>query len=316
METSEKLMIRAYLSGLLNSQLTYFLSQLEGLSGRDNDESIHQTRVMSRRLRNTLTVFSPYLEKKQVKKWVSSLKSFAGSLTRIRDLDVQIQTLEEEIRKISDQKYQAGLIRLQLRKKQRRDKKHVDIHQAILDFEASKTISEIKIFIEKNPYDQDSFTAPEKLKQIANQNLDVLMVKCFGYVPYISDSSQTEALHNLRISIKNLRYMVELFTPMYPQLNEKLIILKQFQDELGAIHDCDVWINDLDNFLNKEKKRIINFYGQAGPFNFILPGITYLADQIIHRKLDQHTKFMEHWNKEYQNQFWTGLKAVFTPTPV
>ena len=272
MDTSDKLLIRSFVADLLKSQITYLENQIEGLVYDGNIEFLHHTRVMSRRIRNTITVFSPYIGKKRSKKWFTSLKNLTKSLTRIRDLDVQIQFLESEISKVTEQKLLAGLQRLHLRKQQRRDRKQTDVREAILEFEKENTLSEIKLFIETNPFDSESFSAPNSLKQIGLQNIEKLTKLCFSFVPFITSPDQTEALHNLRIAIKNLRYAVELFQPIYPSLETSLEIFKKFQDDLGEIHDCDVWLHDLDLFLEKEKQRITDFYGQAGPFNLLSQG--------------------------------------------
>ena len=51
------------------------------------------------------------------------------------------------------------------------------------------------------------------------------------------DPSQVEALHDLRIAAKRLRYLLEL-TRLGPCAPVKP--LKRLQDLLGEIHDCDV----------------------------------------------------------------------------
>lgn len=311
MDTSDTLLIRSFGANLLNSQIVYLENQIEGLVYDENIEFLHHTRVMSRRIRNTISVFSPYIGKKRSKKWFASLRKLTKSLTRIRDLDVQLQFLEIEISKVTEQRLLAGLQRLHLRKQQRRDRKQIDVREAILEFDKEKTLSDIKLYIETYPFDGETFSAPDSLKQIGLQNVEKLTKLCFSYVPFITSPDQTEALHNLRIAIKNLRYAVELFKPIYPSLETSLEIFKKFQDDLGEIHDCDIWLQDLDLFLEKEKQRITNFYGQSGPFNFIKPGISHLIAEIKNRKIITHEKFLERWNEQFQNQFWTNLKLTF-----
>jgi len=311
LDTTEKLIIRSYVADLLKSQVAYLENQIEGLVYDGGIEFLHHTRVMSRRLRSTISVFSPYVGKKLSKKWLSSLKKLTKSLTRIRDLDVQIQFLETEISNISEQKFIAGLQRLLLRKQQRRDKKKIDVREAILEFEKNNTIPEINLLIENNPFDTETFLVPDSLRQLGVDNTEKLTKLCFSYVPFITSLDQTEALHSLRIAIKNLRYTVELFQPIYPTLEPFLSTFKKFQDDLGEIHDCDVWLADLDRFLGDEKLRISDFYGQTGPYNFIKPGIAYLIDEINNRKTIVHGKFLERWNEQFQNQFWTNLRIIF-----
>ena len=306
-----KVIIKSYVSNLLHGQVQFLENQIEGLMYDEEIEFLHHTRVISRRILNTLTVFSSVIGKKNSIRWVNSIKEFSKSLTKIRDLDVQIRFLEEEISSVSEQKYLAGLQRIHLRKVQRRERKQNVIRESILSFEKKGVVPEINEFIEQNPMDTETFIAPDYLKQVAFETIEKLIKDCFSYVPFITNPNQSEYLHGLRLSIKNLRYSVELFQPIYPILDNYLETFKKFQDDLGQIHDYDVWLIDLEKFMESEKKRIINFYGQSGPYNFIKPGVLYLMDDINNRKIENHERFLEKWNFQFQNQFWTNLQSVF-----
>jgi len=312
LENSETTVIKTYVSNLLSNQVLYLENQMEGVLYDGNIEFLHHTRVMCRRIRNTLSVFTPFLGKKSTKRWMNSLKKLTKSLTEIRDLDVQIKFLENKISNIADNKFLPGLQRLHLRKVQQRDKKQDLVRGAILRFEKEGTISEMKSFVSQNPFSSESFTPPDSLKIIASEKIEELIKVCFTFVPFITNLDQSAALHNFRIALKNLRYTTELFLPIHPDLSLFLEIFKKFQDDLGEIHDCDVWISDLNKFLEKEKLRITKFYGQTSPFNFIRPGIIYLLEDVTKLKKDRHEKFLDKWNYHFQNQLWTNLSLVFT----
>lgn len=47
-------------------------------------------------------------------------------------------------------------------------------------------------------------------------------------------------MHALRITCKRLRYSIELFERDLPMLKPAGARLRQLQDELGEVHDCDV----------------------------------------------------------------------------
>lgn len=311
MENSDKEIIKTYTSDLLRKQVTYLENQIEGLLYEENIEFLHHTRVMSRRIRNTISVFSPFLGKKNSKKWFSSMKKLTKSLTSVRDLDVQIQFLEKEIAESKNQKTTPGLQRLMLRKQQKRENNQDLVRSAILDFEKSKTMEELHHFMEVYPFNEESFSPPESLIKLGKIEVDKLTKVCFSFVPFITDPEHKESLHNLRIAIKNIRYAIELFEPILPDLDSFITTFKKFQDDLGEIHDCDVWILDLDRFMEKEKQRIEKFYGQSGPFNFIKPGILSLKEKLQNRKIEVHHQFITKWNEEYQNQFWSNLQLVF-----
>jgi len=63
-----------------------------------------------------------------------------------------------------------------------------------------------------------------------------------GFTPRVFDPMQVEALHDMRIAAKRLRYVLEVtaepcFGP-YARVAAKKV--KELQDLLGEIHDCDV----------------------------------------------------------------------------
>ena len=68
----------------------------------------------------------------------------------------------------------------------------------------------------------------------------------------IIDAPETpaEKLHQLRITCKKLRYLLELFRSLYPpKIIRKLILtLKQLQDNLGDFNDCEVQQDTLHQF--------------------------------------------------------------------
>lgn len=239
------------------------------------------------------------------------MRKLTKSLTDVRDLDVQIIFLEKEISQSNNQKNLAGLQRLLLRKKQKRENLQGFVKSAILEFEKSKILHEMQQFITENPLDQETFSPPESLFVMGKNEVSSLTSICFSFLPFIFNPDNKESLHKLRIAMKNLRYTIELFQPILPELEASLATFKKFQDDLGEIHDCDVWLAELDNFIEKETKRIKKFYGQTGPINFIKPGISDLKDKLLNKKIILHKQFLTRWNEEYQNQFWTNLQNAF-----
>ena len=315
MSQKDKKLMKSYAAKLISSQAEFFNTQLQGMQTDNNIEFLHHTRVMSRRMRSTIEVFQPYFGKKKSARWYSAIQMLTKSLTRVRDLDVQIFFLEKKLSEIDQNNLQQGVARLLLRKKQKRQKKQENVVTIIDIFNKTNTLDEITEFINAHPYEQDLFYPPFKLVDLAKTKIEEQLVNCFSHVPFISNPENKAELHGLRISIKNLRYTTELFEPIYPDLKESLSVLKIFQDDLGKIHDDDVWIEDMDNFLLREKERIQKFYGHSGPINLISPGINYLKNLIINERISTYETFLDHWNKYFQEQFWSRLRDQIIEFP-
>ncbi len=70
------------------------------------------------------------------------------------------------------------------------------------------------------------------------------------------DIENIEALHDLRIAAKRLRYTFEIFLPTLDADAEALLkTVEQMQSELGLIHDLDVLLPILKKSLVRERKR-------------------------------------------------------------
>jgi CHAD domain-containing protein len=315
LKKEKKFIIRSYAAKVIQSQIIYLKTQLNGMQIENDIEFLHHTRVMSRRIRSSIEVFIPYFGKKNSQNWIDSFQKLTKSLTKIRDLDVQIRFLESQLTGIYQNNIQQGINRLLLRKKQKRLLAQNNVSDLIIDFENSNVMEEVFLFIEKHPFDEKTFYPPKELVDIARQNINDQLKKCFLYVPFITNPNNIHELHDLRISIKNLRYTTEVFESLYPDLIEFLNVLKIFQDDLGRIHDDDIWIIEFDDFLEKEKKRIEKFYGQSGPINFIKPGIEYLKNLIVNDRILTYETFIGHWNDHFQQQFWSRLRDQIIEFP-
>ncbi len=59
--------------------------------------------------------------------------------------------------------------------------------------------------------------------------------------PQALDAGEVDALHDLRIAAKRLRYVLELTAPLFgPYAETAGRRVKEVQDLIGEIHDCDV----------------------------------------------------------------------------
>jgi CHAD domain len=78
----------------------------------------------------------------------------------------------------------------------------------------------------------------DNLERIVRVRLDELC----SFVPQVLDADEIEALHDMRIAAKRLRYILEVGAePCFGDYAAKAAKrAKELQDLLGEIHDCDV----------------------------------------------------------------------------
>lgn len=64
-----------------------------------------------------------------------------------------------------------------------------------------------------------------------------------SFAPRALDADEVEALHDMRIAAKRLRYVLEITEPaLGPSARQGARTAKRLQDLLGEIHDCDVML--------------------------------------------------------------------------
>ena len=70
--------------------------------------------------------------------------------------------------------------------------------------------------------------------------IEVRIDELFGFIPAALDPANVTELHDMRIAAKRLRYLLELSEPLFGQPAKKAAkVVKDLQDLLGEIHDCD-----------------------------------------------------------------------------
>lgn len=78
----------------------------------------------------------------------------------------------------------------------------------------------------------------------------VRLAELRGFMPVAADPAEVNALHDMRIAAKRLRYVLEIAHPCFGEYARTAVKrIKELQDLLGAIHDCDVQSEQLETFL-------------------------------------------------------------------
>src|SRR5215210_3950228 len=78
----------------------------------------------------------------------------------------------------------------------------------------------------------------------ARRVLAVRIAEFYSFQPIVSHPELSEALHDMRISAKRLRYTLELFRSQFGKAGDRQIErVKTIQELLGTLHDHDVRID-------------------------------------------------------------------------
>ena len=134
----------------------------------------------------------------------------------------------------------------------------------------------------------------------------------YTWEPFIWDAARREELHNMRISIKRLRYTMEFFRVAYLSPRERsskettgtggedfaefLGVIIDLQEILGDIHDGDVVLEVLADYASQ--------LGNQGGWIVVLPGV----DKFIARTQETREADYETFLKKWEQLSATGFK--------
>jgi hypothetical protein len=104
----------------------------------------------------------------------------------------------------------------------------------------------------------------------ARRILAVRIAEFYSFEPIVPHPELSEALHDLRISAKRLRYTLELFRPQFGKAGERQIErVKTIQEILGTLHDHDVRIDlvgdELSRLMVEESRKTRSDIADASP---------------------------------------------------
>jgi CHAD domain-containing protein len=275
-----------------------------------DSECVHRIRVASRRLRNFLPLFALCLSRKTCDRWRKQLRRLTRALSEVRDIDVQIACVERVLEQASLEE-RPGLERLRLRLQQRRHVLHEPVGQAIEWFTASQLAEEMEQtlmhLVHVSQASGASIPGPyvyRKLRKAVRARLKAFQ----SYTPYVQHPECSEELHAMRIAAKHLRYILQACTPFYlDAVQEPVRTARTFQTLLGDIHDCDVWAQDLPQFLEAESQRTLVYFGRLEPFAALVPGIVALQHNHQHYRMQRYQEFVTFWHQAQEQGIWARL---------
>jgi len=298
----------------IRRQARQLTEQLWGVRRGDDVEFVHRARVASRRLRAALGMFRDCFGARRVKRWRKQIRRMTRELGEARDRDVQIQFLCEALGGLDDKRCVAAVALLLAEIHRKRERLQPRILRAIDRLRSSKVIGQMQSVMKETSAEAASqeaappspFTYAEAEKHVARRVRDLLT-----YHDCLSDPEAVQQHHAMRIAAKRLRYTVEIVRRVYSgQLDDAIEAVKRIQTLLGDIHDCDVWLSDLDRFGRKLRRRTGKYFGSAGPFGCLEPGIEHLRQDRKALRAQAFGELIAFWRQLQGNEFWKHLLEI------
>jgi CHAD domain-containing protein len=228
-----------------------------GIRADLDTEYLHDFRVSCRRTRLLHRIFRSVIRKSAFEALVPRIRWIRKVAGPTRDLDVQLLELAEE-REVLGEKLDALLPLEALMREHRHAEwqklvavlespEYAELQEvaaALLDFpEAAEVLEVARLGPPLGPWASKRIAkAARALIQLGRR---------------IDDDSPDDEIHALRLSGKQLRYLLELFRSLYSELEMKVLIkeLKRLQDNLGAFNDACVRVELLRGLASELSER-------------------------------------------------------------
>ncbi|MCE9591640.1 MAG: CHAD domain-containing protein [Planctomycetes bacterium] len=321
--------------------------QARRLSGSHEAENVHRSRVAARRLRTALRTFDAFLPAKQSRAWKKPLRKFARALGGVRDIDVQLEVLDELHNLAGPRAVRRGVDRIRLRLRQRRAELLNPLDKALRTLDREGTLQSLRRALERRrrkhgltdadapSFSPKPFTADDPLNprpdpvptfhgppdgpppEAVAKGLLAQLDELLAYEDVIDHPERVERLHEMRIAAKRLRYSLEMFEPLLGnRIAAALDAARGVQALLGEVHDCDVWLQWLPVFAAEEPRRTVEHYGNDRPMQHLLPGIGFIRQNRAHLRDDLYARFVALWRRLDAQRVWPELRGNLISPPL
>ena len=213
-------------------------------------EFLHDYRIALRKIRSVVSLFAGVYDSKQTIDLKSEFSALMAPTGKLRDLDVYLLTRDEYYALLPTDLH-PGLERMFDLFAAQRAEAQSSLAKRLQSTSYRVQVKRLgKLFSKGTKLD-----AGPKADAPAHDFACNLIWKRYRKIckiaSGITEETPDEEVHNLRIQCKKLRYLMEMFAPVFPKQAIKELIrpLKQLQDNLGLFNDYCVQQESLREFL-------------------------------------------------------------------
>jgi CHAD domain-containing protein len=301
----------AFVGQALQERVTILRKELAKVRQVGDEETVHDARVASRRLRSALLLLAEVEGSKKLRRRARQIRDITRTLGTLRDTDVQLLFVAHRLQEaINPQDHRAGLLCLQAWLERKRHRRFRRVRRSLTRLRRQKTLKKLQAAWEDAPA---APTAEEKV--LLREQLSPLLLArlggVMGQLAILEHPEDAAALHSLRIALKQLRYTLEILAPLFAtELAAVLAVVKDLQTLLGDIHDADVWTQFLPEFLVKQRRRFRPSEVAIVEQERVLDDLAaLLVDRYQHRQRLQ-AQLLQHWHDLEKAGVWQQLQEL------
>jgi CHAD domain-containing protein len=242
---------------IVGSFFKAMLDNEEGTRAGEDPEALHDMRVATRRMRAALRVLQPYMHEQRTDRARRGLRTVARALGAVRDLDVLIMNAEAFQNTLPEE--QRGDMEGLLNEwRSQRNKARKSMLRLLNSKDYTRFIKQMDRFVKEDIPDPDMAApeiAPFQVRHVAPSAILSKYEQVRSYETVMS-APTIEQLHALRIHGKYFRYTLECFREtLPPEAGDLIREVVTMQDQLGELHDADVAIGLIRDYVERHTKR-------------------------------------------------------------
>jgi CHAD domain-containing protein len=275
--------------------------------------AIHDMRVATRRLRSALEPHGCCVTRQRLEEWHREIRILRLALGDARDADVQIGQVSDFLHNIDDSRYKPGIERLLDRLRRRRRKLQKDVAAAVGRMHDGRVLEQMSetaaSLCGRGRARGVSGAAATAVRRQAAAVIRGHLADLLALEPCVRHARQIKRHHAMRIAAKRLRYSIDVYKPVYgTRLDPFIDAARAVQNRLGEIHDCDIWVEWLPRFLEKERRRADRQRGAGPAIGKIEPGIMHLRKDRRRLRARRFREFAAFWKKLRKQAVWDRLE--------
>ncbi len=289
-----------------------FEQYADDMRKEDDTEHLHKLRVTSRRIRSALPLLEDCFPRKSFKTSLKKIKKVAQSLGMARDTDVQMIFLRGYLDRLAES--DSGVQLLLARLRTRRSKMQTTIISELDELNQSGILRDLRGTCERIKTEAKSnavFANISSNFSAAHRHISKKLDQFLSMEDCVHREDDVDRQHKMRIRAKWLRYTMEFFSSLYNgELKEHIAVAEYFQDILGQMHDCDVWIKDLPQFMAEVATELIAEGKNASEINEVHSGLLRFLQDIRETKGSKYREFVALWDRTKESGLLENIRQI------
>ena len=224
----------------------------EGIKSDIDTEFLHDFRISVRRTRSALGQIKKVLPQEVTDRFRKDFALIGQSTNHLRDLDVYLlrkgqyhDLLPKDLRKGINPFFQHIA--------SERTKERTRVIRFLNGTRYAEIMRDWKQYLGNQEEEPESQNASKPIINLARKVIRKKYDLALRQGKAIKASSPDEALHELRLTCKKLRYLLEIFSSLFPRkkINRLISQLKKLQDNLGRYNDLIIQQDRLKEYLDQ-----------------------------------------------------------------